>query len=152
GIIETLTRVIGAVDWDPYASGTKDPYALLYERFLETYDPRQRKDSGTYYTPVEVVQFMVRFVHQVVQPSLEYSLGLADDNVIVLDPAMGTGTYLAETIKLAAKSITETEGGGAVPARLRKMCDRLLGFELQAGPYAVAELRISSELKKLDTD
>lgn len=152
GIIETLTRVIGAVDWDRFASGSEDPYALLYERFLEIYDSRRRQDSGTYYTPLEVVQFMVRFVHQVVQTRLGYSLGLADDNVIVLDPAMGTGTFLAETIRLAAKSIAETEGEGAVPARLHTMCDRLLGFELQAGPYAVAELRISSELKKLGTD
>jgi hypothetical protein len=152
GIIETLSRVIGALDWDPFALSSKDPYALLYERFLEVYDPRRRKDSGTYYTPAEVVQFMVRFVDQVVQTRLDYPLGLADENVIVLDPAMGTGTYLAETIKIAAKSITEAEGEGAVPARLRTMCDRLLGFELQAGPYAVAELRIYSELKKLGTD
>lgn len=152
GIIETLSRVIGAVNWDPFARGSKDPYALLYERFLEIYDPQRRKDSGTYYTPAEVVQFMVRFVDQVVRTRLGYSLGLADENVIVLDPAMGTGTYLAETIKVAAQSITKAEGEGAVPARLRTMCDRLLGFELQAGPYAVAELRISSELKKLGAD
>lgn len=152
GVIETLTRVIGAVDWDPFARSSKDPYALLYERFLEIYDPQRRKDSGTYYTPAEVVQFMVRFVDQVVQTRLGHSLGLADENVIVLDPAMGTGTYLAETIKVAAQAIAQAEGEGAVPARLRTMCDRLLGFELQAGPYAVAELRIYSELKKLGTD
>lgn len=152
GIIETLSRVIGAVDWDRYARDNKDPYALLYEKFLEIYDPRRRQDSGTYYTPPEVVQFMVRFVDQVIRTRLDYPLGIADENVIVLDPAMGTGTYLAEAISLAAGTITEAEGAGAVSARLRTMCERLLGFELQAGPYAVAELRIYSELRKHHAD
>jgi Type ISP C-terminal specificity domain/N-6 DNA Methylase len=152
GIIETLTRIISVVDWDRYARQDTDPYALLYEKFLEIYDPELRKRTGTYYTPKDVVRFMVRFVDQILRTRLSYPLGLAADNVIVLDPAMGTGTYLAETINAAAQSIAADEGLGAVPARLRMMCDRLIGFEIQAGPYAIAELRIYSELKSHDAD
>ena len=152
GIIETLTRIIGVVDWDRYARQNTDPYAMLYEKFLEIYDPDLRKRTGTYYTPKDIVHFMVQFVDQILRTRLGYSLGVAADNVIVLDPAMGTGTYLAETLKVAAQSITEDEGVGAVPARLRMMCDRLIGFEIQAGPYAVAELRIYSELNSHGAD
>lgn len=148
GIIETLSRVIGAVDWDRYAREDSDPYALLYEEFLTIYDPELRKQTGTYYTPKKLVRFMVRFVDQVIQTRLRYPLGIADDSVIVLDPAMGTGTYLAETINLASDTIANDEGDGAVPARLRSLCDRLIGFEVQAGPYAIAELRVYSELKE----
>jgi hypothetical protein len=148
GIIETLSRVIGAVDWDRYAREDSDPYALLYEEFLTIYDPELRKRTGTYYTPKKLVRFMVSFVDQVIQTRLRYPLGIADDRVIVLDPAMGTGTYLAETINLAAEAIANDEGDGAVPARLRSLCDRLIGFEVQAGPYAIAELRVYSELKE----
>jgi Type ISP C-terminal specificity domain/N-6 DNA Methylase len=148
GIIETLARVVGAVDWDRYAREDTDPYALLYEQFLNIYDPELRKRTGTYYTPKKLVSFMVRFVDEVIRTRLDYPLGIADKRVIVLDPAMGTGTYLAETIKLAANTIAIDEGDGAVPAKLRSLCDRLIGFEVQAGPYAIAELRISTELKE----
>lgn len=152
GIIETLSRVIGAVDWDRYAREDSDPYALLYEEFLTIYDPELRKQTGTYYTPKKLVRFMVRFVDQVIQSRLSYPLGIADNRVIVLDPAMGTGTYLAETINLASQKIADDEGEGAVRAGLLSLCDRLIGFEVQTGPYAIAELRVYSELKKHDAE
>ena len=152
GIIETLSRVIGAVDWDRYALEDSDPYALLYEEFLTIYDPELRKQTGTYYTPKRLVRFMVNFVSEVIRTRLDYRLGIADNNVIVLDPAMGTGTYLAETLNLASEIIAEDEGEGAVPSRLRALCDRLIGFEVQAGPYAIAELRVFTELKEHDAD
>jgi len=152
GIIETLSRVIGAVDWDRYSREDSDPYALLYEEFLTIYDPELRRQTGTYYTPKRLVRFMVHFVSEVIRTRLDYQLGIADDNVIVLDPAMGTGTYLAETLNLASEIIADDEGEGAVPSRLRAMCDRLIGFEVQAGPYAIAELRVFTELKEHDAD
>jgi hypothetical protein len=61
-VIDTLRRVIGVVDWDNIEDGAGSSYLLLYEKFLEVYDPELRKESGSYYTPVEVVSFMVRAV------------------------------------------------------------------------------------------
>jgi hypothetical protein len=148
GIVETLTRIISVINWEDYAREVDDPYALLYERFLEIYDPDLRKQTGTYYTPREVVRFMVRFVDEIVRTRLNFPLGLADDDVIVIDPAMGTGTYVSETVSLVASTITALEGPGAVPARIRQLCNRLIGFEVQAGPFAVSELRIYSEIKR----
>lgn len=156
--IETLMRVIGAVDWARFEgppelqlpgviptsrrrSRRNDPYLHLYEHFLEVYDPDLRKQTGSYYTPVQIVDSMIDLVDELLITRLDQPLGFASDQVIVVDPAMGTGTYLLNILEQAAEAITRDEGEGSVPARLRKMAQRVVGFERQLGPYAVAEMR-----------
>lgn len=85
-VIDTMTRVISVVEWDQFDD---EAYPLLYEKFLEAYDPDLRKESGSYYTPVDVVRFMTRFVDDVLRHRLERKTGFAAHDVIVVDPAMG---------------------------------------------------------------
>ncbi|MFI7044047.1 type ISP restriction/modification enzyme [Streptosporangium sandarakinum] len=146
-VVETLKRVIGAVDWDKISKNSADSYLYLYEHFLEAYDADLRKESGSYYTPNEVVSFMVRFVDDILRTKFGRTGGFADDNVTVVDPAMGTGTYLLNIVSSVARTVEEDEGAEALPGQLKKLFRRLVGFERQAGPYAVAELRMNQALK-----
>lgn len=143
--LTTMLRVLSVVDWAKFPD---DSYAMLYENFLAAYDPALRRQSGVYYTPAALVSFMTRFVDDVLRLRLGRELGFAEKDVIVVDPAMGTGSFLAEVVNMVAATVTEEEGIGAVPSQLRDLSNRLIGFENQAAPFAVAELRIHSLLKK----
>lgn len=146
--IETLRRVIGSIDWETFDDGQTDVYVELYERFLAAYDPTLRKRSGSYYTPQPVAEFMVDFVDEVVRDRLDHGLGLAADDVVVVDPAMGTGTFLVEVLRSVAATIDASRGSGARAPWLRQFFqERLVGFEIQAAPYAVAELRLHEALR-----
>ena len=147
-VIETLRRVIGAVEWEGLSDGQTNIYAELYEKFLTEYDPDLRKKSGTYYTPEPAAHFMVDFINEILQDRLHHSWGFASDDVVVVDPAMGTGTFLVEVIRSVAETVESKQGKGAQPPRLRELFQkRLVGFERQVAPYAVAELRLHQALK-----
>lgn len=143
--LTTMLRVLSVVDWSEFP---EDSYATLYETFLTKYDPALRRKSGIYYTPAQIVSFMTRFVDDILRDRLDRPLGFADDGVIVVDPAMGTGSFLADVINRVAETVADEEGPGGVTPRLRELSNRLIGFENQAAPYAIAELRIHSLLKK----
>ncbi|MEU4192108.1 type ISP restriction/modification enzyme [Kribbella sp. NPDC026611] len=143
--LTTMIRVLSAVDWSLFPD---DSYALLYENFLARYDPELRKKSGVYYTPAALVEFMTRFVDEILRERLDRPLGFAESDVIVVDPAMGTGSFLADVVNTVAETISRDEGPGAVVPHLRELSNRLIGFENQAAPYAVAELRIHTLLRK----
>lgn len=98
-------------------------------------------------TAKEVVSFMVRFVDDILRKRFGREGGFAADDVVVVDPAMGAGSYLLKIVDMVAQTVEEREGKGAVPAQLKKLFGRLVGMERQAGPYAVAELRLSQTLK-----
>ncbi|MFB7707511.1 N-6 DNA methylase [Streptomyces sp. NPDC056105] len=148
--LNTLLRVIGAVRWDVLDDGTGDAYFLLYEHFLHIYDPELRIRTGSYYTPRGVVSAMTRLVEDVLRrEGFRIPSGFASADVVLVDPAMGTGTFLLSALELAAKTIAVEEGPGAVGPRLREMVGRrLVGFEMQVGPFAVAELRMHAMLKQ----
>ncbi|MEV0561557.1 type ISP restriction/modification enzyme [Dactylosporangium sp. NPDC050588] len=147
-MIGTLRRVIGCVDWNAVDNGRTDIHSDLYERFLSIYDPALRRRSGSYYTPQGVAGAVVDFVDEILRDRFDRSWGLAADNVTVVDPAMGTGTFLVEVLRSVAETIEARQGRGARPPRLRKFFeDRLVGFEIQAAPYAVAELRLHQAMK-----
>lgn len=148
--LRLLVRVIGAVDWPRVQAGRRDTYLHLYERFLEIYDPDLRKQSGSYYTPHQVVEQMVRFAEEALRSRFDRPSGFADPEVWTVDPAMGTGTYLHEIISRVADEVERHEGAGSVPAATERLAERLVGFELQMGPYAVAELRTSGLLHELN--
>ncbi|PZH02714.1 DNA methyltransferase [Streptomyces sp. NTH33] len=151
--LDTLIRVIGAVDWEVLDDGSGDAYLRLYEDFLQVYDPKLRERTGSYYTPNGVVAAMVRFTEDVLRQRLGISDGFSSPQVVTVDPAMGTGTFLLNILERAAQSITEDEGPGSVAPRLREMTgERLIGFEMQTGPYAVAELRMHARLKDLKSE
>ncbi len=150
--LQVLHRVVGVVDWDKLDDGSGDAYLHLYEEFLAQYDPELRKDTGSYYTPNEVVSFMVSFTDEILRVKMHKALGFASPEVVVVDPAMGTGTFLLNVIEKAAKTILAEEGEGAVGSQVAQLATRLIGFEKQAGPYAVAELRMYDALHKFKSE
>ena len=146
--IDLLVRIIDSVDWPSIRDSNVDAYLHLYEHFLEEYDEELRKSSGTYYTPREVVTEMVRLVEEVLTGKLDRPDGFRSPKVFTVDPAMGTGTFLHEIIKRVGDQVTEHDGPGAVPHAVEELAARLAGFEMQMGPFAVAELRGSDMLRK----
>lgn len=148
--LDTLVRVISVVDFSRFVSHLADPYLALYELFLEEYDPELRKQTGSYYTPMAIVSSMTRLVDHVLRTRLGRSEGLASGDVTIVDPAMGTGTYVLDVLETVAATVTAAEGPGAVPSRLRDTASRLVGIEIQTGPYAVAELRVAEALHRYD--
>ena len=144
--IELLERAIGAVD-AAAIQREADPWIYFYEQFLGEYDPKLRKDRGVYYTPVEVVRTQTRLAGELLRTRFGKPLSFADDDVVVLDPAAGTGTYPLSILDHAEESVRQRLGPGAVPSRLRDLAERLNGFEILVGPYAVSHLRISQRLR-----
>jgi len=125
----------------------EDPWLYFYEDFLAAYDPKLRKDAGAYYTPVEVVLAQVRLVDDLLTNRLGKPMGFADPDVVTLDPATGTGTYLLGVIDHALARVHAEEGKGAVPGRATALAKNIFGFELMAGPFAVSELRVTRALE-----
>src|SRR5690625_3807152 len=85
--IETIVRALSAADWDRISAGRQDVYLHLYENFLSAYDPNLRKKSGSYYTPVEVVDAMTRLTDEALKQYLHVEQGLSSNNTAVIDPA-----------------------------------------------------------------
>ena len=144
--LNLLLRVVGVVP-PGSLSIEGDPWLYFYEDFLAAYDPKLRKDAGVYYTPVEVVRAQVRLIEEVLVRKLGKHKGFAAKDVVTLDPAVGTGTYLLGVISQTLARVRDTQGPGAMPGVASDLADQLSGFELMAGPYAVAELRVSRALR-----
>lgn len=124
----------------------RDPILYFYEDFLETFDPDARERFGVYYTPVEVVQYMVGALDRALRDRLG-TQGLRDRGVTILDPATGTGTFLlaiAERVRAAAVGA----GPGMAALALQDLAGRMFGFELLVGPYAVAHYRLHHTLRR----
>ncbi|MDP8908347.1 MAG: N-6 DNA methylase [Chloroflexota bacterium] len=145
----TLVRMLDVVDWSTISKGRPDAWLYFYEDFLAVYDNELRKQTGSYYTPPEVVQPMVGMVDHVLRTRFSLPAGLASPTVTVADPAIGTGTFMLATLRKIAETVEGDEGAGAVPAAVVEAVARLIGFELQLGPFAVAQLRILAELADL---
>jgi type I restriction-modification system DNA methylase subunit len=146
----TLIRVLDAVNWHTISKDDPEEWLYFYENFLEVYDNDLRKETGSYYTPVEVVQAMVNLVDEALRgPLFERAVGFAASDVIVADPAVGTGTFLLGVLRRIAATVTEDEGAGAVPGAIEAAAKRIIGFEIQFGPFAVAQLRLIAELQAL---
>ncbi len=145
--LRLLQRVIDRVPQEALADNrVSDPWLYFYEDFLAAYDPALRKDAGAYYTPVQVVRAQVRLIDRLLVERLGRSLGFGQSSVITLDPAVGTGTYLLGVIDHTLQRIRERQGEGAVPDNATELGQRIFGFEVMVGPYAVAQLRVSRAL------
>ena len=127
---------------------TRDPWLYFYEDFLAEYDPKLRKESGVYYTPLEVTQCQVSLIDEILRNEFGKRYGFVEDEVATLDPAVGTGTYLLTIIDHALKRVEREEGDGAVTGGAKSLVNNIHGFEWMVGPYAVAQLRLSQEFAK----
>lgn len=133
-----------------------DPVIHFYEDFLREYDAELRKKLGAYYTPQPVVRFIVRSVDYLLKKEFGLSAGLADttklDNgthkVQILDPAVGTGTFLSAVIRSIYLSLRDNGQIGRWPAYVHHdLLPRIHGFEIMMAPYTIAHLKLSLAFK-----
>lgn len=144
----TMARVLDTVNWHDVSKEDPEAWLYFYEHFLEVYDNALRKRTGSYYTPPEVVNAMVRLVDETLRsPLFERAAGLASADVTIADPAVGTGTFLLGVLRRIAATVAADLGPGAVPGAIKAAAERLIGFELQFGPFAVAQLRLLAEFQ-----
>jgi hypothetical protein len=148
--LATLMRVLDAVHWSVISGGKSESWLYFYEDFLEVYDNNLRKQTGSYYTPPEVVSAMVRLVDEALKsPQFGQRAGLASPAVTLIDPATGTGTFLLGVLRKIAESVEADEGEGSVKGAINAAVKRIIAFEMQLGPFAVAQLRTHAEMVDL---
>jgi predicted helicase len=165
-IVDDLVQIFLACNVDEmlmsYGKATKmeDPIIHFYEDFLSEYDPKLRKARGVWYTPQPVVNFIVRALDDILKHEFDLKQGLSDTSktkikvnvqgkkveqevhkVQILDPATGTGTFLAEVVKKIYKQFQGQQGiwSNYVETHL---IPRLNGFELLMASYAMAHLKL----------
>jgi Type ISP C-terminal specificity domain/N-6 DNA Methylase len=123
----------------------------FYEPFLNAFDPGLRKQLGVWYTPTSIVRYQVAKIDRLLREELGCSRGFADERVVVLDPACGTGAYLIEALRYMAEQLEQEGAGATVAARLRDAaCRRFIGFEILTAPFVVAQLQLYLLLSRLD--
>ncbi|WP_172386661.1 type ISP restriction/modification enzyme [Streptomyces sp. MNP-20] len=149
--LDMLVRVIDAIDWKRALTGEPGFHIHLYEHFLQEYDAELRKDSGTYYTPAPLVTEMIRLVDEVLATTLDCPDGFADPGVSIIDPSMGTGTFLTGIIDLVARKKSEGGNEGFRAESVQELASRLIGFEKQMGAFAVAQMRVGQMLRHLNS-
>ena len=132
-----------------FNEGEAVPY--FYEPFLQAFDPELRKQLGVWYTPTEVVRYMVARVDRALRDDLGIPDALAGDNVYVLDPCCGTGAYLAEVLRRIAANLEGQGLGSLAGAALKKAAtQRVFGFEIMPAPFVVAHLQVGLTMQDLD--
>lgn len=156
-------------------TGRKDPFLHFYETFLSAYNPDKRKSRGVWYTPEAVVNFIVRAVDEVLQTEFGLADGLADTSKIaidwdtdandkkgkavtqkkdihrvqILDPATGTGTFLAEVVKQIAPKIKSVGESLWTSYIEEDLIPRLHGFELLMASYSMCHMKLDMILTEL---
>ena len=144
-----LDRVDRATFFDRFDAGEAVPY--FYEPFLEAFDPELRKQLGVWYTPAEVVRYMVARVDMALKEDLSIADGLAAENVYVLDPCCGTGTYLAEVLRRIAANLQGKGLGALTGAQVKRAAtQRVFGFEIMPAPFVVSHLQVGLTMQALD--
>ena len=156
GLVEVLdwtSAALDRVDREAFFAKFNEGEAVqyFYEPFLEAFDPELRKQLGVWYTPVEVVRYMVARVDRALKEDLDIPNGLAAENVYVLDPCCGTGAYLAEVLRRIAANLQGRGMGALSGSRVREAAlERVFGFEIMPAPFVVAHLQVGLTMRDLD--
>lgn len=155
GLVELLTwasQTLDRVDRTAFFAAFDDEHAVqyFYEPFLEAFDPELRRQMGVWYTPVEVVRYMVERVDRSLRSELQIADGLADQNVWVLDPACGTGSFMVEVLRRIERTLREKGEEATVAAELKAAAvRRIAGFEIMPAPFIVAHWQIGNLLRQV---
>jgi hypothetical protein len=155
GLVEVLdwtAAALSRVNRGAFFERFQDEHAVqyFYEPFLEAFDPQLRKQLGVWYTPPEIVRYQVARVDTVLREELNVADGLADPNVVVLDPCCGTGAYLVEVLDHIANTLKAKGGDDLLAADLKQAAmSRVFGFEILPAPFVVAHLQLGLMLQKL---
>jgi len=166
-LVNDLIQVLAMVDMHAILADfgrdarQDDPMMHFYETFLMAYDPHLREQRGVYYTPMPVVSFIVRSVDEVLKTRFNLPRGLADTTrlpdgthkVLVLDPAVGTATFLYAVIDLIRDEFMARGDAGMWSGYVREhLLDRIFGFEIMMAPYAIAHFKLALQLAGYDLD
>jgi predicted helicase len=161
-IVDSLADMFNYVDIDAihreFISKDKDPFLHFYEDFLTRYDKNLKNAKGAYYTPAAVVKFIVNAVDDILKTDFNLAKGLADNSMVnindqeyhkiqILDPATGTGTFLAEVVRKIYQKFANNAGVWDDYVR-RHLIPRLNGFEIMMSPYTMAHLKIETILQE----
>jgi hypothetical protein len=151
-VLDWTTDVLNRVDRKAFFENFEEGHAVqyFYEPFLQAFDPELRKELGVWYTPIEIVKYMVARVDTVLREELEIPDGLADPRVYVLDPCCGTGAYLVEVLHKIHETL-KAKGEDALAANdlKRAAIDRVFGFEILPAPFVVSHLQLGLLLQNL---
>jgi hypothetical protein len=150
-VLDWTEAALERVDREAFLTRFSEGEAVqyFYEPFLEAFDPGLRKQLGVWYTPREIVRYMVARVDRALRDDLGIAKGLADERVVVLDPCCGTGAFLVETLRKIAE--TESASAGALTAATVRQAatERVFGFEIMPAPLVVAHLEVGLALEQL---
>jgi len=155
-IIDDIVNVLAVVDVKQvlhkyFVEGRgSDPIVHFYETFLAEYNPAERERRGVYYTPQEIVSYIVRSLNILLKDLFAKADGFATDSVTVLDPAAGTLTFLAETANVAVNDFSVRYGTAGVSELIKNhILKNFYAFELMMAPYAIAHLKMGFLLEEL---
>ncbi len=151
-VMEWAANTLCRVDDTAFFSQFKEEDAVqyFYEPFLEAFDPTLRKALGVWYTPREVVEYMVERVDRVLRTELDIEDGLADPRVLILDPCCGTGSYLVAVLNRIERTLREKGDDGLVGRDIKAAAmERVIGFELMPAPFVIAHLQIGLLMDRL---
>ncbi len=155
GLVEPLdwtAAALNRVDRTEFFARFEEEHAVqyFYEPFLQAFDPELRRELGVWYTPPEVVEYMVARVDTVLREELGLKAGLADPNVYVLDPCCGTGAFLVAVLKRIAQTLTAQDDSGLVAHDVKQAAmERVFGFEILPAPFVVAHWQLGLYLQHL---
>ena len=156
-IVEELVEIFKVTDMERIMRNYgKDPLVHFYEEFLSEYNPKIREEFGVWYTPKEVVSFIVDAVDTILRTELNVENGLADNRLIeykgkethkvqILDPATGTGTFLAVVADKIREHYNNQEGLWPEDV-VQHIVPRLNAFEYLMAPYTMAHLKLATSL------
>jgi len=154
-LVDDLSQLLAQADMEGILkdfgrrSGKEDPVVHFYETFLKAYDPKIREMRGVYYTPEPVVSYIVRSIDYVLKTNFNKPQGLADEKTLILDPAVGTATFLYKVIsEIYQDSADKGQQGTWNNYVEEKLLPRIFGFELLMAPYAVAHLKLGLLLQE----
>ncbi len=135
---------------NPNKATVADPYLYFYEEFLSVYDSKLRKSKGVYYTPPEIVNFIIRCAGQLLENEFAINQQFADKNkVTVLDFATGTGTFILEILKQIFETIPANSTKREIIIQ-EHILKNIFGFEYLIAPYTIAHLKLSQFLRDND--
>ncbi|WP_254173864.1 type ISP restriction/modification enzyme [Planktothrix pseudagardhii] len=172
--VDTLASILQQTDMSGILSDfgkrsrREDPVVHFYETFLAEYDPKMRESRGVYYTPEPVVSYIVRSVDYILKEKFGIKKGLADSKkihvnnpkdegkiethqVLILDPAVGTGTFMHSVIEHIYEGFKNQKGMWSSYVS-QHLLPRLFGFELLMAPYTVAHMKLGLQLQALGYD
>src|SRR5208282_2965094 len=151
-VLDWATLVLNRVDRPSFFDKFQESRAVqyFYEPFLEAFDPELRKELGVWYTPPEIVKYMVECVDTVLREELNLPDGLANKNVYVLDPCCGTGSYLVEVLDRIHRTLKERGEDALIASDLKEAAQRrVFGFEILPAPFVVSHLQLGLLLQNL---